>query len=189
MKKFIKVLKAFVFYGVIAMVMLHLVFNGLMPDKMMDTLGYRNFVVLSPSMEPVIDTGDMIFITNVDEDEIIEGDIITFSVYIPEFDAVNFVTHYVANIYTNDDGDLVYQTQGYGKASNDYDDWEDASGNPVEITYEDIEGTYLFKLPKIGYVSAFLSNPVYLGLVIVNVTVIYFTVQYIKNQNKKEETV
>lgn len=186
MKKFFKVFKNVFLYSVVAFVLVHLVFSALLPEKMMQTLGYRNFVVLSPSMEPVIDTGDMIFIRNVDEADIQVGDIITFSVYISEFDSVNFVTHYVGDIYTNGDGEIVYETQGFGKASNDFDDWEDAYGNPVEITYEDIEGTYLFKIPKVGYVSAFLSNPVYLGIIIINISVIYFTVQYIKKQSKQE---
>ena len=185
MKKITSLIKSILFYLVMAALMLHLVYSSLYADKMMRVLGYRNFVVLSPSMEPVINAGDMIVITRIDEEDIEKGDIITFKVYIEEFDEERFVTHYVADIYVNEAGQNVYQTQGYGKAIDDYDDWVDEDGELIEITYNDIEGSYFFRIPFVGYISVFLSNPINLVLLVVNGLVLYYTIRYIRRSGKQ----
>lgn len=97
---------------------------------------FSNFVVLTGSMEPGISPGDYITIRKVNKDKLKVNDIVTFKVN----EVV--VTHQIVKI----DKDKV-TTQG--TANN-------VADNP--ISKEDILGKYVFKIPKIGYIMAFLSS-------------------------------
>ena len=97
---------------------------------------FRNYVVLTGSMEPSILPGDYITIFKVNKDNLKEGDIVTYV-----RDNIT-VTHKIVSI----DGDNVI-TQGI--ANNIPDD---------PITKDDIVGKYFFKVPKVGYVMKFVSS-------------------------------
>jgi len=117
--------------------------------------GYRFYNVLSPSMRPVFDAGDMIFIELCEPEEVKEGDIITFlpNVY---FDV--YLTHRVIEVEpATEKLPIYFITQG------DANDAEDAP-----VSSEALVGKYLFRIPKAGTVIAFIrENLIVMGVLIV----------------------
>ena len=97
---------------------------------------YRNYVVLTGSMEPDISPGDYITVLKVNLDKLKEGDVVTYS------REGTSVTHKIVSI----DGDTVI-TQG--TANNIADE---------PITKSDIIGKYMFKIPSVGYAMQFFSS-------------------------------
>lgn len=106
-------------------------------EKTPTILGYGMFLVVSPSMEDVIMTGDLIFV-NTKETEFIEGDIITFT----RPDTGNeIITHRIEDIIDSPEGKL-YTTKG---VNNDESlDWE------IEFEEEYIIGKYVGKSGFLG---------------------------------------
>lgn len=123
----------------------------------MNLTGYRTFIVLSDSMEPEIKMNDLIISKKAKENNLELGDIITFKVYISEFDREVYVTHYIGDIVTTDDT-TVYKTRSINLDTNQFDQWFDKDNELIEITFEDIKGEYLFKIPYIGYIQKLFKD-------------------------------
>ncbi|MBN2075357.1 MAG: signal peptidase I [Dehalococcoidales bacterium] len=99
--------------------------------------GYSLYLVRSESMAPTINMGDLI-ITGPVDGEVKEGDIITF-----EWDG-ELVTHRVHSI-----GDTIVTK---GDAVEDTDPWT--------VKDSSIQGTYLFKIPYVGYATKFIQTKI-----------------------------
>ena len=69
-------------------------------------LGFRPVIVLSGSMEPAIQTGDMILLHKADSSQLKEGDVICYLV------SGKAITHRIVEITTGEDGQTRYITQG-----------------------------------------------------------------------------
>ncbi len=176
-------IKNIMYYILVIFLVIYVSILAFSPDRMIEFIGFRAFIVLSNSMEPTINIEDMVICKRVDEEDLDIGDVITFNVYIPEMDSLVYVTHYIGNIEESD-GVKIYYTRGEQQAENTYDEWKDKDGNPVDITFDDIEGRYFFKIPYIGHVKNALTEPVILTLVILNGGVIYILVKYIRRKGK-----
>ncbi len=111
------------------------------PNKTPDFFGYKNFVIVSGSMEPTIKIGDAIFVKEVPEEEIKEKDIISF-----DEDGV-IVTHRVVDII-EEDGVKKYKTKGDNNNTSDKE----------LTTYDKIEGKYQFKINQFGLIIDILKN-------------------------------
>lgn len=132
-------------------------------DKIYDFVKFRSYIIVSPSMEPTINAGDMIFVKKVNVDKLEEGDIISFN-------KENIVaTHRIINI----DGDTV-TTKG------DNNNLED-----TPIKKSDVIGKYSFRIPKIGYVFSFAISPV--GLVTIGSIIIFIFIYDFIFREKKEK--
>lgn len=175
-------IKNIIFYIIVFVLLAYVGLSLFKPEKVIDYFQFRPFVVLTSSMEPVIEINDVIILTKPIEEELQEGDIISFLTYIPELQKRSYVTHYIGKIEVNDQGQTIYKTIGEGKDDDDYDEWEDALGSPTDVVFDDIEGVYQFKIPLIGYMSVLFSNRLLLGLVVINGAVIYFTIAYIRKK-------
>lgn len=182
-----KTINNVLFYGFVILLVFYVIFQFIIPEKSIEILGFRTFVILSSSMDPDIKKHDMIVITKVNEEDLEERDAITFLVYIPEVGAKSYVTHYIGDITEDGSGTTIYKTQGASKSEGDYDEWTDESGDPYEITFDDIEGRYLFRIPYVGYVINGLTDPIFVGLLVLNGVIIYFIIKLLK-PDKKEET-
>jgi signal peptidase I len=183
------------FYLVAGLLVVYLFVSIAIPAATMNVFGFRTFVVVSPSMEPDIMVYDMIVVRRPDVEELEAGDAITFFVHIPELNEKSYVTHYIGEITENESGQRIYKTidaSGDPEDPDDYDEWTDASGNPVDITDEDIEGVLWFVIPRLGFLVAMLRDPLFLGLLVINGTVLYFLFKQLgkalgkSNTNKKE---
>ncbi len=117
-------------------------------------LGYKNFIILSGSMEPTLNVGDVIFIK--EKVEIQENDIISFK------EGSSIITHRVIEKVEQNEQEM-YRTKGDANKSADQ----------KLISVENIEGVYLFKIPRIGMVIAFLQSKVGIIIFLVLLFLVY----------------
>lgn len=101
------------------------------------TFGFKPTVLVSGSMQPALDVGDIALIKNVNPAAIHEGDIIKFK----DEDGTSIIHRVVA--IREEEGQRTFQTKG--DANNDPD------REPVH-EYQ-IEGRVIYTLPKIGWIS------------------------------------
>ena len=111
-------------------------------------LGYTPYAVLSGSMTPQYQIGDLVYSHETAPEEIEAGDVITF---LAE-DGKTVVTHRVV---------AVDRTAGTFTTKGDANETEDGA-----VPYQRVLGAVRFSLPKIGYVSLYVSSPpgCYVGL-------------------------
>ena len=110
-------------------------------NKTPSFLGYKNFIVLTGSMEPTLNIGDIIFVKETAD--IKQQDIVAFKVN----DAV--VTHRVVEIKKENEKTF-YITKGDANSSNDTE----------LLRIENIEGKYIFKIPFLGKAILFFQKPI-----------------------------
>ncbi len=83
------------------------------PGEMPGVFGIKPAIVLSGSMEPVIQTGDMIFLHSTDPARLQTGDVICY------LDSGQAITHRIVGIREGEDGQVRYVTQGDGNNTAD----------------------------------------------------------------------
>lgn len=72
---------------------------------------YRMFTVVSQSMTPKYDIGDVLISKQVDPSKVKEGDVVSYLGGIGDFDG-KVITHRVVNVEKRDDGKYYYRTKG-----------------------------------------------------------------------------
>ena len=108
--------------------------------------GYRAYSVLTGSMEPVIQTGSLIFTQSPKSTEEIKvNSVITFEE--PGYEN-KFITHRVAQVVNNNPG-VIFKTMGDANKSED----------PWLIPYGRIKGIYLAHLPYLGTLLESIKSP------------------------------
>lgn len=126
------------------------------PDKLPSVLGLKMLTVLTGSMEPNIQTGDLIIVKTIPTEQLKVNDVITFrsSNNTP-------VTHRIIDL-VNQDGRVLFQTKG--DANNIVDE--------ELVQSEQVIGSMAIRIPKVGYLANFIKSPA--GLITVGVTFIFF---------------
>ena len=104
-------------------------------------IGYQCFTVISGSMAPKYNVGDLIYVKDVDVNTIQVGDDITFLLN----DELDIATHRVVRIDTEKQ-----QFYTKGLTNNTIDD-------PVH--FNNVIGVPQFSIPLLGYVSDFVQHP------------------------------
>ena len=120
------------------------------PDEYPSFAGYNLMIVLSPSMEDTIMSGDLIVVKNADPDDIKgesaagaqDGDIISF--FDPDSSKQSVLTHRCKTI--KDDGSFI--TKGDNNISED----------PTPCPPENLIGTYITRIPGAGSVAMWLQT-------------------------------
>ena len=152
MKKFFKILGNIVFVLIMIFIVVGIVGNlSGKSDKLYNIVRYRTYVIVSPSMKPTIDAGDLIFIKKVDINNLKKGDIVSFK----NDDII--ATHRIVDI---DDKKVV--TKGDNNNIEDY---------PTDKS--DIIGKFIFAIPKIGYVISYAMSPVGMVTIALVITFIF----------------
>ncbi|MBQ8079335.1 MAG: signal peptidase I [Oscillospiraceae bacterium] len=112
--------------------------------------GYRYYTVLTPSMTPTYDAGDMVFVKVLSAEEkaegIAPGDVITFN---PSSDGEAYLTHRVTEVLPDYQGTGVTCFRTKGDANNT----EDA----FLIDQNRVIGTVRFGIPKLGDAVRFVQ--------------------------------
>lgn len=139
------------------------------PNETPDVFGIKTFTIISGSMEPNIYVNDLVIIKEVDKSEIKKGDIISFKIN------GETITHRVINIETDTNRETLYTTQGDSNNIPDYN----------KIKFENIEGKYIGKIPKIGGIVLALKSKKVLTLVIIGLVLIYILKEKCIVKNKK----
>ncbi|MFD1562855.1 signal peptidase I [Haloarchaeobius amylolyticus] len=103
----------------------------------------HSFVVLSGSMSPTIETGDVVIVDETDPATIQEGDVITFA----QSDGETPTTHRVVDVQHRD-GQVAFETKGDANEEPD----------PAPVPSSNVLGTVLFTIPYIGYVIQFANT-------------------------------
>lgn len=138
-----------VIFGFFLICNLTIIIKGsLNPDTPPSVLGTTPMVVQSGSMSGTIEVGDLIFVGKTQPEELKEGDIIAY------MSGQVVVTHRIVEITTDENGGLLFTTQG------------DANNAPdqAKVSGDKIVGIYQARIPKMGDVAMFLQTP--LGMVI-----------------------
>lgn len=124
------------------------------PEKYPTFAGYTMMIVLSPSMEDTIMTGDLIVVKTAEPDDIKgesatgaqDGDIISF--FDPDSEKQSVLTHRCVEVTTDKDGKLAFKTKGDNNVS------EDMSLAPAD----NLIGTYITRVPGAGNVAMWLQT-------------------------------
>ncbi len=110
---------------------------------------YSAYVIVSPSMVPTINVNDGVVVQRVDKQGNLNiGDIITFSSKDIRYSGLT-ITHRIVGKQTIQNGNLVYRTKGDNNKS------EDSS----LVSFGDIYGKVLFRVPSVGVLYNFITNP------------------------------
>ena len=85
------------------------------PNETPSVFGIKTFCIISGSMEPTISVNDIVIIKEVEQNEIKRGDIIAFK------HKGETITHRIIKISKDENGELLYTTQGDANNTEDED--------------------------------------------------------------------
>lgn len=137
------------------------------PDKIPDFCGYKSFIIVSESMKPTLNVKDAIFVKSIDENMLEVHDIISFH----DGDDIN--THRIIGIINNN-GKREYITKGDNNKNEDKE----------RISYDKIEGKYVFRIKYFGFFVKWIQSKVTLILLIIFMII---DINYTRHLKKKKE--
>lgn len=155
-KIFLFVIKSFLSFILVFMSLL-IVFGGIyLIDLVYNVKTGKNntplfgaYVIVTESMEPTISVNDAVVVKRVSDDDVNVGDIITFSSNTGYYAGYS-ITHRIVAKLINRSGNFVYRTKGDNNAKADMS----------LVSNDSILGKVILKLPKVGYIQAFVLSPV-----------------------------
>jgi len=154
MKKKIKLFKT-IYYIVVAFIS---IITLLLIVSVFPIANFRIKNVLSGSMEPIINKGDIVVIRSVYEYKV--DDIITF-----QFPRELPVTHRIYNIELDNKGNSLFFTKGDVNEESD----------PSPVREEKIIGKVLFSIPFVGYLINSIQHPLgFILIIIIPATIILY---------------
>jgi len=115
------------------------------PDQVPSVGGYVPFIVLTDSMQPVIDGGDLIICQTADATEIKVDDVISF--FDPAGNGTSVVTHRVIEVI-NENGEISFRTKG------DNNNTEDK----LPVPADKLVAVYKTRIPGMGNVAMFMQS-------------------------------
>ena len=148
-------------------------------DEVPSIGGMLPLIVLTDSMYPEIESGDLIICRTAEADEIEVNDIISF--FDPAGNGTSIVTHRVIEI-VEEDGEISFRTRG------DNNNTEDKELVPAE----NLVGVYKMRIAGAGHIAMFMQSTA--GLIICVVLPIILLVGYdiirrrIYEKNNKQDT-
>ena len=107
--------------------------------------GAETFTVLSGSMRPTLDPGDLVVVRTADPEQIGVGSVVTFQT---ESGDPAVTTHRVVSQGVNEDGGALYLTRGDGNESAD----------PVWIKDVQLRGTVWYSVPYVGFLAKLMPQ-------------------------------
>lgn len=137
--------------------------------------GVQIYSVLSGSMEPTYKVGSLIYVKEVDVDELKEKDPITF-----QLTDSTIATHRIVDIQEDENGNRLFQTKG------------DANDKVDErlVKESEIIGKPFFTIPYLGYVAHFMQTKhgmfITIGIAIVLIIVVMAIDMLVDDKKKKE---
>ncbi|PKK99497.1 MAG: signal peptidase I [Tenericutes bacterium HGW-Tenericutes-2] len=175
-KKTLKTVGTIAFFIFSGLLVLYILLELFIPDMTIKVFQFKPYVVLTESMEPVIDVDDMVIVWNPNPDKLEVGDIITFKADIDYNGTKETVTHYIHTITENNDGDRIFRTNRYGSTTPDT--WI--------LRDSDIIGVYGFRIRQLGVLVNFIKSPFGIAAVSVNLIVIGAIVYLVKSGKKEK---
>jgi signal peptidase I len=133
----------FIAFAVYMMFFTIITVKNLNNDTEKGFFGYKMFTVLSDSMKPEFQAGDIVIIKMIDPKDLKEGDVITFY-----SKGGPVVTHQIEGKTVMDDDKDAFITKGINV--------DQADADPVP--QDRVIGKYTFAIPKAGYLFNFLRT-------------------------------
>ena len=133
-------------------------------DQVPSISGIFPMIILTDSMYPEFESGDLIICNTAEPQDIKTGDVICF--YDPEGNGTATVTHRVQEVVTDDEGNLAWITKG------DANNTEDLPTVPAK----NLIGVYKNRLKGLGNVAMFMQTTQ--GLIICVICPIILLVAY-----------
>lgn len=130
--------------------------------------GYKAYFITTNSMKPAISDGDVIIVKQIKENNLEEGDIISF------FKDGQVITHRIVEL-KEIDNERQYITKG------DNNNLEDTN----TVKFEQVEGKLVIKIPFLGNILMFLKNEILVLIIILIILLLYF--YKISLNERKEE--
>ncbi len=112
------------------------------PNKTPSFFGIKTYVIISGSMKPNYNIGDIVVAKNTNANSLKEGDVISFR------QGQIIVTHRIIKVENSNK--LVFKTKGDNNNSEDSE----------EVTANLIEGKVVFKIPWIGNIALFFRGKI-----------------------------
>jgi signal peptidase len=139
------------------------------PNKTPSFLGTKTYVIISGSMEPNIDIGDIVIVKEIKaENQLKVGDIISYR------SNQNVITHRIIRIEEDENGKLQFITKGDNNNTEDDDN----------ITYDNIEGRVEKIIPKFGKIALTLQNKTIILLILIYMYVYFSITIHVKKKKK-----
>ena len=188
LKKILHFITTVLMYSIcLIMIIVFLVFVVNFIDKQYNLKSGKNkkdlfsaYTIVSPSMVPAINVLDVVVTMRVNSTEDLEkGDIITFNSTDYRYSGV-LVTHRIVDIEKTTSGEYLYTTKGDNNNTQD----------SLRISFDEIYGRVLFRIPKIGYIQYYLSSILgWVAIIIVPAVMIigYDVYKLVKTLRSKED--
>ncbi|MYL41404.1 signal peptidase I [Virgibacillus salexigens] len=143
-RRALKILLRFLFVLMVIFVLFIVIQLLRNPGQPPSLFSFQPFTVLSNSMNPTFETGDMVIVKRLEASEIQENDVITFKEA-----ADKYITHRVSEVILQQ-GDIQFVTKG-------------DNNNVVDetlVSAKNVIGKQVFMIPNVGFISKFISGPV-----------------------------
>ena len=127
---------------------------------------YKIYAIQTDSMNPIINSGDIVIIREIQPDEVQEGDITAFYVDITNDGEDDVIVHYIDEVIQHNEDTLIYRSKA---AVSDFQD-------PWTLEEHDIIGTYVRHIESIGKILLFLQS--WIGKVVLLVDIIIISIFY-----------
>lgn len=148
----------------ILIINLTLIAKGMLNKEEVPSIGgVLPMIVLTDSMYPEIQSGDLILCHTIDAEQVKVGDVISF--FDPAGNGTSVTTHRVVEIVELE-GALAFRTRG------DHNNTEDK----LPVPASDLVGVYKTRLPGVGHVAMFMQSTT--GLILCVVLPILLLVGY-----------
>ncbi len=141
MKKLLKILAYVILIPFLIYNIVIITETILFPNKTPSFFGIKTYIIISGSMEPNMNIGDIVVVKNTKQKALKKGDIISFR------ENQSIITHRINEVLKLD-GEIKYRTKG---DKNNICDSE-------LVKYENIEGKVILRLPKVGKLILFLQK-------------------------------
>ncbi len=141
------------------------------PRETPSFFGIKTYVIISGSMQPELEIGDIVIVKKVGKNQLEKGDIISFR------QGQNVITHRIYEIVTEDNETKIATK---GDNNNVKDD--------KSITYADIEGKVIKKIPKLGLIALTLKGKMTI-LIIAIIVYIYLIYDGIIKRKKSKRRI
>jgi len=168
----IKIIKKLLF--ILLIVMLYNMFlitkSTLEPSGAKEIFGYKAYIITTDSMKPTIKRGDVIIVDPVAEGKLMLDDIITIK------KAGEIITHRIVEIKSEEQTE--YITKGDNNAIQDSE----------TVTYGQIQGKEVLRIPFLGSIILMLQNKIYIILIGTMIIIVcYITIKKYKKKKMRRE--
>lgn len=136
------------------------------PDETPAFLGYKMYVIISGSMQPELDIGDIVVVKKIDTNALKKDDVISFR------KGQTVITHRIVDV-KNTEEELQFLTRGDNNNTNDKD----------LVSEKEVEGIVVNKIQKLGKIVLKLRDKT---LIIIIILIYYIFLMYDQSVQKRK---